>query len=45
MIFIPKKTIRNSIQDILSKIEKGNLDPRASEFSNMSKLTERVKAF
>ena len=43
--FIPKKTIRNSIQDILSKIEKGNLDPRASEFSNMSKLTERVKAF
>ena len=43
--FISKKTIRNSIQDILSKIEKGNLDPRASEFSNMSKLTERVKAF
>ena len=43
--FISKKTIRNSIQDILSKIEKGNLDPRASEFSNMSKLTERVKVF
>ena len=43
--FISKKTIRNSIQDILSKIEKGNLDPRASEFSNISKLTERVKAF
>ena len=43
--FISKKTIRNSIQDILSEIENGNLDPRAPEFSNMSKLTERVKAF
>ena len=43
--FISKKTIRNSISDILSEIEKGSLDPKASEFSNMSKLTERVKAF
>ena len=43
--FISKKTIRNSIQDILSEIENGNLEPRAPEFSNMSKLTERVKAF
>ena len=43
--FISKKTIRNSISDILSEIEKGSLDPKASEFSNMSKLTERVRAF
>ena len=43
--FISKKTIRDSISDILTEIEKGSLDPKASEFSNMSKLTERVKAF
>ena len=43
--FISKKTIRDSISDILTEIQKGNLDPRAPEFSNMSKLTERVKAF
>ena len=43
--FISKKTIRDSISDILTEIQKGNLDPRASEFSNISKLTERVKAF
>jgi len=43
--FISKKTIRNSISDILAEIEKGSLDPKASEFSNMSKLTERVRAF
>ena len=43
--FISKKTIRDSISDILTEIEKGSLDPRASEFSNISKLTERVRAF
>ena len=43
--FISKKTIRDSISDILAEIENGSLDPRASEFSNMSKLTERVRAF
>ena len=43
--FISKKTIRDSISDILVEIEKGSLDPKASEFSNMSKLTERVSAF
>ena len=43
--FVSKKTIRDSISDILTEIEKGSLDPKASEFSNMSKLTERVKAF
>ena len=43
--FISKKTIRDSISDILAEIEKGSLDPKASEFSNMSKLTERVRAF
>ena len=43
--FISKKTIRDGISDILTEIEKGSLDPKASEFSNMSKLTERVRAF
>lgn len=43
--FISKKTIRDSIHDILYEIKKGDLDIRASEFSNMSKLTERVKVF
>ena len=43
--FISKKTIRDSISDILTEIEKGGLDPKASEFSNISKLTERVRAF
>ena len=43
--FISKKTIRNSISDILAEIKKGSLDPKASEFSNISKLTERVRAF
>ena len=43
--FISKKTIRDSISDILTEIQKGSLDPRASEFSNMSKLTGRVRAF
>jgi nucleoside-diphosphate-sugar epimerase len=43
--FISKKTARNSISDILTEIQKGNLDPRASEFSNMSKLTKRVRTF
>jgi len=43
--FISKKTIRNSIQDILSEIQSGNLDLREPEFSNISKLTERVKVF
>jgi len=43
--FISKKTIRDSISDILTEIQKGSLDPKASEFSNMSKLTEQVRAF
>ena len=43
--FISKKTIRDSISDILTEIQKGGLDPKASEFSNMSKLTEQVRVF
>ena len=43
--FISKKTIRDSISGILTEIQKGSLDPKASEFSNMSKLTEQVRAF
>jgi nucleoside-diphosphate-sugar epimerase len=43
--FVSKKTIRDSISDILTEIQKGDLDPRVSEFSNISKLTEKVQAF
>ena len=43
--FVSKKTIRDSISDILTEIQNGDLDPRVSEFSNISKLTEKVQAF
>ena len=40
--FHSKKTVENSVVEILSKIEDGTVDPRQSEFSNMSKLTEEI---
>ena len=40
--FEPKKSVDDSIIEILSKIEDGELDPRLSEFSNMSKQTEQI---
>lgn len=39
------KTIPDGISEILEKIKKGELNPRDSEFSNMSKLTEKVKVY
>ena len=40
--FQPKRTVENSVVEILSKIEDGTVDPRQSEFSNMSKLTTEI---
>ena len=40
--FESKKTVEDSVIEILSKIEDGTIDPRQSEFSNMSKLTEEI---
>ncbi len=42
--FQSKKTVENSVVEILSKIEDGTVDPRQSEFSNMSKLTTEIDA-
>lgn len=39
------KTVNDGIIEILNEIHSGRLDPRESEFSNMSKLTENVKVF
>jgi nucleoside-diphosphate-sugar epimerase len=40
--FQVKKTVKDSVADILKEIKSGNLNPRDSEFSNMSKLTEKI---
>lgn len=37
------KTVNDGIAEILNEIKYGRLDSRESEFSNMSKLTEKVK--
>ncbi len=42
--FQSKKTVENSVVEILNKIEDGTIDPRQSEFSNMSKLTTEIDA-
>lgn len=39
------KTINDGIIEIVNEIKAGRLDPKESEFSNMSKLTENVKVF
>tara|TARA_B110001454_G_scaffold149426_1_gene138825 strand:+ start:3760 stop:4782 length:1023 start_codon:yes stop_codon:yes gene_type:complete len=43
--FSAKKTVEDSLKEILAKVNSGNLDPKDSEFSNISKLTENVKTF
>ena len=40
--FKPKKSIEDSIIEIMKEIESNGLDPRDSEFSNISKLTEKI---
>ena len=39
------KTVEDGISEILNKIKDGKLDPRDSEFSNLSRATESVKVF
>jgi len=36
-------TVEDGIKEILEKIRKNNLNPSETEFSNMSKMTEKVK--
>ena len=43
--FHVSKTAEDGISEILNKIKDGELDPRDSEFSNLSKAIERVKVF
>jgi len=40
--FEPKTTVEDSVIEILAKIRDGTMNPRDSEFSNMSKLTEKI---
>lgn len=40
--FNTKKSVTDSIAEILKDIDSGIINPRDSEFSNMSKLTERI---
>ena len=42
--FESKYTVRDSVIEILNDIQSGKIDPRDSEFSNMSKLTEKINA-
>ena len=42
--FEPKRTVEDSVIEILGKIRNGSIDPRDSEFSNMSKLTEKLRS-
>lgn len=39
------KTVQDGASEIINKIQKGELNPRESEFSNMSKLTEKVQVY
>jgi nucleoside-diphosphate-sugar epimerase len=39
------KTAEDGIDEILNKIKSGELDPRDSQFSNLSKAIEHVKVF
>ena len=41
--FNTQRTVRDSVIEILDQIKSGNIDPRDSEFSNMSKMTEKIK--
>ena len=42
LAFQTNKSVKDSVLEILKEIESGHLNPRDSEFSNMSKLTERI---
>ena len=40
--FETKKSVKDSVGEILKEVKSGNLNPRDSEFTNMSKLTEKI---
>tara|TARA_B100000029_G_scaffold514802_1_gene619057 strand:+ start:554 stop:1576 length:1023 start_codon:yes stop_codon:yes gene_type:complete len=42
--FQPKKSVEESVKEILTKIKSNELNPRDSEFSNISKLTEKIES-
>ena len=42
--FTTKKSVTDSITEILQAIDSGVLNPRDSEFTNISKLTEQISA-
>ena len=42
--FEPKYTVKDSVIEILNDIQSGKIDPRDSEFSNMSRLTEKINS-
>ena len=43
--FHTTKTVNDGIIEILKEIHSGKLDPRETEFSNISKLTEKVQVY
>lgn len=40
-----EKTVPDGIAEIVNEVQKGRMDPRETEFSNMSKLTEKVQVY
>ena len=40
--FNTKKSVNDSVTEILREIDSGVINPRDSEFTNMSKLTEQI---
>jgi nucleoside-diphosphate-sugar epimerase len=45
LMFTTKETVQESIDEILKEIISGKIDPRDTEFSNISKLTQNIKTF
>ena len=43
--FLPKHSIQNTVAEIVEKIHQNKINPKDSEFSNISRLTENVKTF
>ncbi len=43
--FRNEKTVSDGIAEIVTEIQIGRLDPRETEFSNISKLTEKVQVY
>lgn len=43
--FEAKMSVKNGISEIITSIQEGKLNPQDSEFSNMSKMTEKIPVF